>query len=408
METENSKPLSPLIFVVLVPFIFIRPFVSGLAYPAFEIYYESLVISISLAIIFSGCRGGFKTLPYIYSIFPVLLLLLAYIISTITSVNIHNSVKDTLKFISYISVFFVASQADIGQKKILIKTILASAVIISIYSIYQYLWGYQHTIDYLKKTDSMLLSVSSYTRDILLSKRSIGTFPSPNILGSYLAMMFFLSLTFIQPRREQACLFPIQAIYAIIIIIALILTKSMGAWLSLALTFIILVILSYNQLKKYKWLIACSFICIGIIVSLILLNRWGRIADLNSPENSITQRVNYWKTAIGVIKDFPFSGVGPGNFQEVFLRYKTGLSTDTRYAHNIFLHQWAETGILGLIGMFYLIFSLLKNIRAWAGQKFILLAILALFFHNLIDNSYFIPETGLLWWILLGFYANPS
>ena len=62
-----------------------------------------------------------------------------------------------------------------------------------------------------------------------------------------------------------------------------------------------------------------------------------------------------------MIKDNPLFGVGPENFQEVFLKYKVGLNTDTRYAHNIFLHMWAELGIIGLSSIIYLIITFLKN-----------------------------------------------
>jgi len=178
METENLKPLSSFIFIPLIFLIFLRPFVSGLAYPAFEIYYESFIILTAIAALFfsvysvrSKNSAQLKAQAWPGSnayILPALLLLLSYIISTAASVNIHNSAKETLKFLSYISVFFIASQADDRQKTTLIKTIVIAASIISLYSVYQYFWGYQHTIDYIRKTDSGLLSISSYTRDILL------------------------------------------------------------------------------------------------------------------------------------------------------------------------------------------------------------------------------------------------
>ena len=123
--------------------------------------------------------------------------------------------------------------------------------------------------------------------------------------------------------------------------------------------------------------------------------------NLTNPQNSIIQRLNYWSTAIGTIKDHPFLGVGAGNFQEVFLKYKVGLSTNTRYAHNIFLHQWAETGILGFAGIFFMIFNLLRRKLKNTGDKFIFLAAIAFILHNMIDNPYFMPETGILLWALL-------
>ncbi|MEK6733152.1 MAG: hypothetical protein AABY55_05945, partial [Candidatus Omnitrophota bacterium] len=63
MEKENSKPLSSLIFLPLLSLVFIRPFVSGLAYPVFELWYEIIIIFLAVTSL-TSCRGGFKTLPY--------------------------------------------------------------------------------------------------------------------------------------------------------------------------------------------------------------------------------------------------------------------------------------------------------------------------------------------------------
>ncbi len=191
MKNTESKPLLNIIFIPLLLLIFFRPFFSGLAYPVFESYYEIFIIFLAIAVILSR-RGGLS-LPCGY-ILPILLLLSAYIISTIFSINIHNSTKETIRFISYVSIFFIVSQINNFQKNTLIKTIVIAAAIISVYSIYQYFWGYQHTLDYLKKANNDFLLNSSYARDILLQKRAIGTFPSPNILAGYLITIFFSCL----------------------------------------------------------------------------------------------------------------------------------------------------------------------------------------------------------------------
>ncbi|MBU1912000.1 MAG: O-antigen ligase family protein [Candidatus Omnitrophica bacterium] len=412
MELEKSKPLSLFIFTPLAFLVFIRPFISGLAYPAFELWYEISIIFLVIMIFSAhgvypersrGVRlknivrvirpgGESRTNPYIL---PISLLLLSYAISTITSVNIPNSLKESLKFLSYISVFFAVSQTDSDQKKILIKAIIAAALIISVYSIYQYIWGYQYTIDYLKKTNTAFLLESSYARDILLSKRAIGTFPSPNILAGYLAMAFFLSLYIFFSGRNALKIFP-----AVIILIALIFTKSLGAWLILIAAVVVLFFISYDDFKNKKLLFAVYFILIAFTIAFIIVNRWERLTNLENPHNSITQRLNYWRTSIAVIKDHPFLGVGPGNFQEVFLKYKVGLSTDTRYAHNILMHMWAENGALGFAGMLLLIAAFIY--KSIIKSKYLFLAGLAFILHNLIDITYFIPETGLFWWVILG------
>ena len=393
MEGIKSKSLTLLIFIPLALFIFMRPFLSGLAYPSLEFYYQNgLIILAALGIL--TIRGSRIKNNYTA---PILLLLGAYALSTMTGINTKNSVQELTRLVSCVSIFFLVSQGDDDQKKSLVKIMVFSASLISLYSLYQFIWGYDHTLAYLKETQSNFLATSSYAKDILIAKRAIGTFPSPNIFGSYLIAMFFLSLAMIKDagRRIQWFLPPI------LILSALLLTKSAGAWLSLFITLLILVV--WLKPKKYKnaalLLIVVAFLA---VFSFIIKDRWERFVDFNSPQNSITQRLDYWRTAIRVIKEHPFTGVGPGNFQEVFLKYKVGLSTDTRYAHNIFLHTWSETGILGLIGIFYLIAAFFKKLNAKPKAKFILLSGLALILHNLIDNSYFIPETGLFWWILLG------
>ena len=188
-------------------------------------------------------------------------------------------------------------------------------------------------------------------------------------------MIFFLGLQLLRDTRTQACPERSQGghkgtrkiLSLVLIAAALLLTKSLGAWLALIAASIILFLLSYKTLKHKKLILTVSLTAIFLIMTFILVTRWERLINLNNPQNSITQRLNYWRTAIAAIQDHPFLGAGPGNFQEVFLKYKIGLSTDTRYAHNIFLHTWAETGILGFTALIYIITVFFCHLRSRIG-----------------------------------------
>ncbi|MBU4311143.1 MAG: O-antigen ligase family protein [Candidatus Omnitrophica bacterium] len=209
-------------------------------------------------------------------------------------------------------------------------------------------------------------------------------------------MVLFLSLSLTKDNKR----FTIWHLAPILITIALILTKSLGAWLSLISAFVILFLLSCKSFKYKRLLMPLFIISTIFIIFFIMFSRHERLLDLNNPQNSITQRLNYWRTAIAIIKDHPVSGVGLGNFQEVFLDYKIGLETDTRYAHNIFLHQWAETGILGFIGLLLLVAIFFK--KSLSKSKYLFSAGLVFILHNLVDITYFVPQSGLYWWIILG------
>jgi len=397
MEDIKSKPLSSFIVIPLLFFVFLRPFFSGLAYPKLELYYEIAIISLAALTFILNVKNRFSVLPKTFENFPVLFILLAYALSAAFSINKTNSILETLKFINLASIFFIVSQLDDRQKNKVIKTIVIAGIIISLYAIYQYYWGYTRTLAYLKKINSDFLQLSSYARDILLDRRAIATFPSPTILGGYLIMIFFLGLHAVTKWQGNKATGKI--LYLMPIPVALLLTKSLGAWMALIAALIVLFLLSYKTIRHKKLVLLGALMAIFLGIGFILITRWERLMNLDNPQNSITQRLNYWRAAIAIIKDHPFLGVGPGNFQEVFLKYKVGLSTNTRYAHNIFLHAWAETGAVGFIALFYLIMVFLNKARI--KSRYIFLAGLAFLFHNLIDNTYFIPETGLVWWILL-------
>ncbi len=75
----------------------------------------------------------------------------------------------------------------------------------------------------------------------------------------------------------------------------------------------------------------------------------------NNPNNhSLTQRVLYWKIGFEIFKKNPLFGVGTGNskfkFKEFYKTNKTILSKkNQRYAHNQFLSQLINLGLIGFI-----------------------------------------------------------
>ncbi len=75
----------------------------------------------------------------------------------------------------------------------------------------------------------------------------------------------------------------------------------------------------------------------------------------NNPNNhSLTQRVLYWKIGIEIFKNNPLVGVGTGNsklrFKEYYKKNKTILTKkNQRYAHNQFLSQLINFGLIGFI-----------------------------------------------------------
>jgi O-antigen ligase len=71
------------------------------------------------------------------------------------------------------------------------------------------------------------------------------------------------------------------------------------------------------------------------------------IGRLKDPQ-TVAQRLSYWKTALAMIADNPWFGVGWGAFESAYPRYMVLGGYPVRLAHNNYLQVWAETGLLGL------------------------------------------------------------
>jgi len=171
--------------------------------------------------------------------------------------------------------------------------------------------------------------------DYISQRRTFAPFVIPNTLGGYLAMIIPLALIYKQRYWTIALL-----------LLALLLTKSLGALLSI---FLALVIYFYLQgrLGKRSIIFLCGLL---IILGLVFTLRADIQKEHLRPIFSTTMRLRYWAGTLRVIQRYPLTGVGLGNFN----------LTESRYAHNSYLQICAEMGILGLISLLWLIFKSFK------------------------------------------------
>ena len=180
---------------------------------------------------------------------------------------------------------------------------------------------------------------------------------------------------------------------------ALLLTKSLGAILSLLLGIIIYFLLTRFSKKK---LIIFSLGFLVILAAIFFLRTSAQKQHLQ-PLFSTLMRINYWQETWQIIKNAPLLGVGPGNFN----------LAQSRYAHNSYLQIWAEMGILTLISFLWFTWavlnSALKKIKSSNLKKETLLLItayLVFLLHNFLDFTFFLPEVSCYWWIIAGLLVS--
>ena len=155
---------------------------------------------------------------------------------------------------------------------------------------------------------------------------------------------------------------------------------------------------------------------------------------------SAIARVHVWLSALAMIRDHPLLGVGPDNFLYYYVNpraidpHNAAASNcpalprvlpaphylDLRDAwqepclshpHNVVLDTWLSTGLLGLVALALVLvgFAMLarRNLRVcgagWprAVQVGCCAIVLATLVHGLVDNSIFVPDLAVAFWLAL-------
>ncbi|RKY37250.1 MAG: hypothetical protein DRP78_01540 [Candidatus Omnitrophota bacterium] len=147
------------------------------------------------------------------------------------------------------------------------------------------------------------------------------------------------------------------------------------------------------------------FFLVVLIFSAVFVQRKYCFVDFNNPQNSITQRANYWKSSFKLIKEKPFRGIGQGNFGIVYPSVKSADANETNYPHNIYLQIGVESGIFALIAFIIFVVYLFKEALVYRNPFVaagFICAISAFLVQNLFDYSFFVPQTAITWWVLAG------
>ena len=184
-----------------------------------------------------------------------------------------------------------------------------------------------------------------------------------------------------------------------------------------------LVLIKKRILKKESLLIFLLIIVLGIVFLWsgydTLAQRLCTVEQLTE-RNFIETRKEIWQGSVNMIKENPLIGTGIGTFVWGFPRYRPeGLrGARAHYAHNDYLHMMAETGVLALPLMLWIIFlALRKGFRGQGVERtdFGLIdgivlgsavGILSLALHGLVDFNFHITANLLTCSLLAGFIVS--
>jgi O-antigen ligase len=265
---------------------------------------------------------------------PIVIFLLAMIISLIDSYNMTKSLNVLNKLLSTFVLYYLIIN-NVSDLKTIKKLFTLGLVSITISSLYGLVWQ----LFYLKA--GIVESMMSTHLD----------FGALLLVYLLVVMVFFLfGCENIQERLKYGLLIPV-------IFLTLIFNQTRGAWLGfVAGAFSIF----WLHCKKWIWVLLVLIVITVVLVPVQIQNRIKSIPELQNNASNLG-RIALWKGAVLMFKDHPINGVGLGNFKKVYLsKYKQPHTDSTAHAHNNFFHYLAETGIIGFTAFIYLLYAILR------------------------------------------------
>lgn len=155
--------------------------------------------------------------------------------------------------------------------------------------------------------------------------------------------------------------------------VTVVLTLSRGAFLALTGTAL------WISWRSGRLLRACTGLAVAALAFVTfapqrVFDRLSTIGDTG--ESSAAARLVAWRTAMRMIQDNPWFGVGMRNFQPRYLDYAqlppTASKTTTYVAHNSYLQIWAESGTLAFgvyVAMLLSVLVACRRIYRLAAQR---------------------------------------
>ena len=292
---------------------------------------------------------------------------------------------------------FIASiyLPDKWKKKILIA-LLISATISGLYGMVQFFDGF----DYIRNRPISPLGGFF---------RSSGGYSSWFAFAGNQLFVFAFAFTFaLFPERKSRLTYLVY-FSALIIFLAIIGSQTRSIWLGII--FVILLGTFIKNKKYFLYAIVVLFIS-GVVVFLFIPEIQSRFTSIFSAAQN-EGRLNIWHTSYLMFKDNWLVGVGHGNFDFYFEKFKVpGFYDAQGHAHNDYLNVAVLNGILGFltwIGMwiawfYYAIRAYRLPERTDIEKNILLSAILGIsgILVAAIFQCYYTDlENNILWWVMV-------
>lgn len=260
--------------------------------------------------------------------------------------------------------------------------------------------------------------------------RAFGTFGQPNPFGGFMGLLAPLALgaalgyalrtwqTWRITRRFTFYTAGLAGFYFAacgILSLGVIISWSRGAWLGFVIALVVVIV----AIPRKWWQSALLMVVIvGLGLTLWFSGRLPasivervnsatseifapsevRGVDITSENWAVVERLAHWQAALNMAREYPWLGVGMGNYEVVYPQYRLiNWAEPLGHAHNYYLNVFAEAGIIGLTAYATLWLSVLW--MSWRTRRhpdmlarFVAVGLVGtwiyLTIHSLTDNLY--------------------
>ncbi|MDF1525546.1 MAG: O-antigen ligase family protein [bacterium] len=403
MVKGRGVPVLLLIFVLVL-----RPHMAGGAYPfAQGLFLVPVLVGLALLLLSSLAT---KDIPEGY--FPVLLLpwslLLWSLITLFWAPDPGQGLREIIAFFGNLTVFFMTfllirkeKEFEIGSLPVLgliVTPVLASAF-------YQRVFGLgkiRETLRHLETSGEDVVDLAQ----IVSQNRVFAGFLNPNMLAGFLAIGVCLTLDLLLTASDRR-----RFLFFTFLTVAqgavLVLTGSIGG--SMVAVVMAGGVLLVRRRFKLREMVLAGGVVVLITAGLLAIRGEN---FLSGPENSILQRGGYMAAGIRMALIHPVLGWGSGSSPGALMGFVAEGVRPVADPHNFLVRTWISWGLPGLLFLVAFLSLWLKSIvdffrvkgvrmvpPGYAGFVFGSMAFLG---HSLLDMDFFVPETALFGWCVLG------
>lgn len=388
----------------------------------------ALIVTLGSWLLRALRRGQIKIPPSPFSV-PLLVYIGAASLSILGALSLGYAIKELIKWLQIVAVMWLVV-ADAGPRRwrIVLGMVISAALVEALIGIWQFGIRGDGPKTFLILNDKFY--------------RAYGTFEQPNPYGGFIGLTLPLVLglllgalvvwfgsarerwlarkaadkagwlsAILNPQAWKVVLF---GLLALTLLAALVMSWSRGAWLGFGAVAVALLF----AWPRRAWLgallvvVAIGGALLGARYHLLPSAISDRLTDftqftqtfdvrgvdITADNYAVLERLAHWQAAEDMVRYFPWTGVGLGNYEPVYPAFRlVNWPFPLGHAHDIYLNVLAETGIIGFLAyaalwlvIFWRTWLLTRSADVWRRSAG--LGLLGtwthLSVHNLVDNLY--------------------